>query len=59
MSDDVLETEDAQTEYGLPKIWVKLAHAYTADNQALLFFSVHAFGEPGNEANCRAEMYVY
>ena len=29
MSDDVLETEDARTEYGLPKIWVKLAHAYT------------------------------
>ena len=26
-SDDVLETEDARTEYGLPKIWVKLAHA--------------------------------
>ena len=31
MSDDVLEMEDAWTEYGLPKIWVKLAHAYTAD----------------------------
>ena len=32
-SDDVLETEDARTEYGLPKIWVKLAHAYTADTR--------------------------
>ena len=30
---DVLETEDARTEYGLPKIWVKLAHAYTADTR--------------------------
>ena len=25
--------EDARTEYGLPKIWVKLAHAYTADTR--------------------------
>ena len=23
--------EDARTEYSLPKIWVKLLHAYTAD----------------------------
>ena len=33
MSDDVLESEDAWTEYGLPKIWVKRAHAYTADTR--------------------------
>ena len=33
MSDDILETEDARTEYGLPKPWVKLAHAYTADSR--------------------------
>ena len=33
MSDDVLETEDARTEYGLPKIGVKVAHAYTADTR--------------------------
>ena len=32
-SDDVLETEDARTEYSWPKIWVKLAHAYTADTR--------------------------
>ena len=44
-SDDVLETEDAQTEYGLPKIWVKLTHA-----TRLIPSSVRAFGEPGNEA---------
>ena len=28
-----LEMEDAWTEYCLPKIWVKLAHAYTADTR--------------------------
>ena len=33
MSDGVLETEDAQIENGLPKIWIKLAHAYTADTR--------------------------
>ena len=33
MSDDILETEDARTEYSLPKIWVKLAHVYTADTR--------------------------
>ena len=33
MSDDILEKEDARTEYGLPKIWVKLAHVYTADSR--------------------------
>ena len=33
MSDDVLETEDARTEYSLPKIRVKLAHAYTTDTR--------------------------
>ena len=33
MSDDVLETDDAQTEYSLPKIWVKRTHAYTADTK--------------------------
>ena len=33
MSNDVLEMEDAQTEYGLPKIWVNLAHVYTADTR--------------------------
>ena len=32
-SDDVLEMEDALTEHCLPKIWVKLAHAYTADTR--------------------------
>ena len=48
--------EDARTEYGLPKIWVKLAHAYMADTRLsasspLRFFSsACAFGEPGNEA---------
>ena len=26
-------TEGARTEYGVPKIWVKLAHAYTADTR--------------------------
>ena len=40
MSDDVLEMEDARTEYGLPKIWVKLAHVYTADTR--LFSSARA-----------------
>ena len=33
MSDDVLEKEDAQTEYSLPKIWVKRAHAYKTDTR--------------------------
>ena len=33
MSDDVFEMEDARTEYGLPKIWVKLVGAYTADTR--------------------------
>ena len=28
-----METEDARTEYDLPKVWVKLAHAYTADTR--------------------------
>ena len=32
-SDGVLETEDARTEHGLPKIWIKLAHAYAADTR--------------------------
>ena len=26
-------SRDAQTEYSLPKVWVKLAHAYTADTR--------------------------
>ena len=25
--------EDVRTEYGLPKIWVKLVHAYMADTR--------------------------
>ena len=33
----ILETEDARTEYGLPKIWVKFAHAYTADTRLSSF----------------------
>ena len=32
-SDNILEMEDACTEYGLPKIWVKLAHAKMADTR--------------------------
>ena len=28
-----METEDARTRHGLPKIWIKLAHAYTADTR--------------------------
>ena len=32
-SGDVLEMEDARTEYGLPKILVKPAHVYTADTR--------------------------
>ena len=28
-----METEDARTEYGLPKIRVKRAHAYMADTR--------------------------
>ena len=28
-----METENARTEYVLPKIWVKLAHAYIADTR--------------------------
>ena len=51
-SDDVLEMEDAQTEYSLPKIWVKCAHA-------LLFSSARAFGEPWNEAKHCSWSYVF
>ena len=50
MNDDVLETEDAWTEYCLPKIWVKCVHAYTADTR-LSSPPPCALGEPGNEAN--------
>ena len=49
-SDDVLETEDARTEYGLPKIWVKLAHAYTADTRLSSSSPPRSLGEPVNEA---------
>ena len=45
MSDDVLETEDAWTEYGLTKIWVKLAHAYTADTRLSSSSPPHALLE--------------
>ena len=44
MSDDVLE-EDARTEYGLPKTWVKLAHAYTADTRLASSSPPHALLE--------------
>ena len=45
MSDDVLEKEDAWTEYGLPKTWVKLAHAYTADTRLSSSSPPHALLE--------------
>ena len=50
MSDDVLEMDNAWTEYGLPKIWVKLAHVYTTDTRLSSSSPPSAFGEPGNEA---------
>ena len=50
-SDGVLETEDARTEYGLPKIGVKLAHAYTADTRLPSSSPPRELGEPRNEAN--------
>ena len=44
-SDDVLETEDARTEYGLPKIWVKCAHVYKADTRLSSSSPTRAFLE--------------
>ena len=42
--------EDARTEYGLPKVWVKHAHAYTADTRLSSSSPPCALGEPVNEA---------
>ena len=42
--------EDARTEYGLPKIWLILAHAYMADTRLSSSSPPRAFGEPGNVA---------